>query len=216
MKHESERTWHPKINGRYLVRITKTQDGMFVSSLLPVATRDDDARRMTRRERFRWRLLRRPSKGHLIRAGLCRGRAAGTPRTLRPLGTLLPRRALRAEMPCEASGTEPRHLPHGNSARVRRMPAHRVRRASPHGGNGRRAELAWPRYVGDAVPSLTRLGQSGFTSSRSSPGPHGAQADQHGHGERGASCPAGVSTEEGRPTFRGRRRCDRLGGLRTT
>ena len=62
MKHESERTWHPKINGRYLVRITKTQDGMFVSALLPVATRDDDARRMTRRERFRWRLLRRPPR----------------------------------------------------------------------------------------------------------------------------------------------------------
>jgi len=62
MKDHSERTWHPRINGRYFVRITNTQDGMFVSSLLPVANRQDDARRMTRRERFRWRLLRRPPK----------------------------------------------------------------------------------------------------------------------------------------------------------
>ena len=62
MTDNSERTWHPKTKGQYLVRITKTRDGFFVSSLLPVATRSDDARPMTRRERVRWRLFRRPPK----------------------------------------------------------------------------------------------------------------------------------------------------------
>lgn len=38
----------------------KTEDGLFVSSLMPVATREDDARPMTRREWILWRLLRRP------------------------------------------------------------------------------------------------------------------------------------------------------------
>ena len=61
MKDKSERTWHPKANGRR-VRITKTEDGLFVSSLLPVTTRDDDARPLTRRERILWRVLRRPPK----------------------------------------------------------------------------------------------------------------------------------------------------------
>jgi len=62
MADKSERTWHHKIKGQYLIRITKTRDGFFVSSLLPVATRSDDARPMTRRERIRWRLFRRPPK----------------------------------------------------------------------------------------------------------------------------------------------------------
>jgi len=62
MKDRSERTWHPRTKGEYLLRITRTKEGLFVSSLLPVATREDDARPMTRRERIMWRLLRRPPK----------------------------------------------------------------------------------------------------------------------------------------------------------
>ena len=53
---------HPKIKGQYLIWITKTRDGFFVSSLVPVATRSDDARPMTRGERIMWRVFRRPPK----------------------------------------------------------------------------------------------------------------------------------------------------------
>jgi hypothetical protein len=53
---------HPKIKGQYLIWITKTRDGFFVSSLVPVATRSDDARPMTRRERIMWRVFRCPPK----------------------------------------------------------------------------------------------------------------------------------------------------------
>jgi hypothetical protein len=62
MKDHSERAWHPKVDDNHRVRITRNREGLFVSSLLPLASRHDDARPLSRGERVMWRFLRRPPK----------------------------------------------------------------------------------------------------------------------------------------------------------
>ena len=59
MKEHSQRTWHRKVDDHY-VRIIETHEGLFVSAIFPTSTRHEDARPLTRRERFLWRVFRRP------------------------------------------------------------------------------------------------------------------------------------------------------------
>ena len=59
MSDDSERTWYPKVNGRYL-RVDQKRGGLFVSSLVHGSR--GDARPLTRGERLLWLLLRRPPK----------------------------------------------------------------------------------------------------------------------------------------------------------
>ena len=59
MKDRSQRTWHRKVDGHY-VRIIENNDGLFVSALFPTTTGHEDARPFSRRERFLWRMFRRP------------------------------------------------------------------------------------------------------------------------------------------------------------
>jgi predicted glycosyltransferase len=56
------RTWHPHIDG-HAALITQRPDGsLYVRSIFPVTDRTDVGRPLTRMERLRWHLLRRPPK----------------------------------------------------------------------------------------------------------------------------------------------------------